>query len=127
MQHTLNTDVVEATGSFAAGILFNAIDFYIDKVWGDETRFHDGDYWTYASNKSLQKSFPYMSSDQVRRAMGKLVDSGLLKTGNFNKMVYDRTLWYTFGEKGTRFRITAEDIRQICQRPVAKMPNQYLL
>lgn len=56
----------------------------------------EGRCWTYQTRKEIQAHFPYFSFDEVRRLCEKLVNLGVLITGNFNKSVIDKTLWYAF-------------------------------
>lgn len=44
--------------------------------------------------KAFSTLFPYLSADQIRRALEKLVEVGLVEKGNFNASQYDRTSWY---------------------------------
>lgn len=59
----------------------------------------DGRCWTYQSRKSIQEHFPYWTFDEVRRLCEKLVNLGVLVTGNYNKSVIDKTLWYAFADE----------------------------
>ena len=62
--------------------------------------FKDGEYWTYSSKKGLTNTFPFWSERQIRTILDKLIEGGYIKTGNYNKVGYDRTLWYTLTTKG---------------------------
>ena len=66
----------------------------------NETNYFDGDYWTYNSHRAYGELFPYMSKRQIETALQKLIENGLIKTGNYNKLAYDRTLWYALTQKG---------------------------
>lgn len=78
-----------------AAILYANIEFWVDKNRANGKNFHDGYYWTYNSTKAFAEQFPYWSSAKIRRALEKLEDAGYIKTGNYNKVAYDRTKWYT--------------------------------
>ncbi len=57
---------------------------------------HDGRFWCYNSYEKWQKeNFPFWSINTVKRTFKRLVDQGLLITGNFNRLKIDRTLWFT--------------------------------
>ncbi|MBN1314972.1 MAG: hypothetical protein JXA42_05875, partial [Anaerolineales bacterium] len=70
--------------------------------------FHDGRWWVYNSKNGWQQNFPFWHISTVGRVLDALrkpftatnandsrVGRGpLLLTGNYNKMAYDRTLWY---------------------------------
>lgn len=55
----------------------------------------DGKTWTYQTRKSIAEHFPYWTEDKVRRLTDKLVAQKILIKGNFNKMKFDHTIWYT--------------------------------
>lgn len=87
-------------GVQAAMILYS-IRLWIDYNKSHNKHFHDGRTWTYNSHKAFAELFPFLSTDQIRRALEKLVQSGALVTGNYNETDYDRTLWYALGDEGT--------------------------
>ena len=99
MIHVFDTDVAEKYGVNAAIILQN-IAYWIKQNEANKTNFYDGNYWTFNSNRAYRELFPYMSKRQIETAFKKLIDDGVLITGNYNKMAYDRTLWYALTQKG---------------------------
>ena len=99
MIHVFDTDVAKKYGVNAAIILQN-IAYWIMQNEANETNFYDGRYWTFNSKRAYGELFPYMSAKQIRTAIEKLVEDGVLVTGNYNKLAYDRTAWYSLTEKG---------------------------
>lgn len=99
MEHHFNINVAQEYGLLEA-VLLNHLQFWIKRNAANNANYHDGAYWTYNSVKAYSELFPYASEKQIRTALKKLVDLGILKTGNYNKLAYDRTLWYAFTEKG---------------------------
>lgn len=99
MQHSFDIDIATEYGVNAA-IILNHIYFWTSKNEANDQNYHDGYYWTYNSIKAFQTLFPYMSIQAIRTALNKLIDKGLIITGNYNDMKYDRTLWYALSEKG---------------------------
>jgi len=61
--------------------------------------FRKGRTWTYNSVKALADLFPYLTIKQVRGALARLVECGVLLTGNYNVTSRDRTLWYAFNNE----------------------------
>jgi len=55
-----------------------------------------------------------MTTNTIRRALEKLVDLGVLVTGNYNLSAYDRTLWYAINDESSLLN---------CQSELAKLPN----
>ena len=99
MEHSFNIYIAKQYGVNAAVLLKN-IYFWIEKNRANESNFNDGHYWTYNSKKAFAELFPYMTARQVDYALQKLIDEGIIITGNYNKVAYDRTLWYAITKKG---------------------------
>lgn len=99
MEHSFKICAAKEYGILEAVLLHN-FQFWLSKNAANDVNFHDGSYWTYNSIKAFAKLFPYASEKQIRKALKNLVDAGLIKTGNYNKSSYDRTMWYAFTEKG---------------------------
>ena len=79
---------------------------------------YEGRTWSYQKLEDIAAHFVYLSKDQVKRILNKLVHKfGILKKGNFNKVKFDRTMWYAF-EKEELF--IKEKVRHI---DMAKSPN----
>ncbi len=59
-------------------------------------KVHDGKKWTYNTMEDWLKQFPWIGSTRtLKRYFDDLVDKKILKVGNFNKVKFDRTKWYT--------------------------------
>lgn len=99
MIHVFDTEIAVKYGVNAAVLLQN-IGYWIRQNEANETNFFDGTYWTYNSRRAYRELFPYMSERQIDTAFRKLIDDGLIITGNYNKVAYDRTLWYALTQKG---------------------------
>jgi hypothetical protein len=99
MIHVFDTEIAVKYGINAAVLLQN-LGYWIKQNEANETNFFDGTYWTYNSRRAYRELFPYMSERQIDTAFRKLIDDGLVITGNYNKVAYDRTLWYALTQKG---------------------------
>lgn len=99
MEHHFDIEIAAEYGVHAA-ILLNHIHYWIKENQANERNFYDGEYWTYNSKKAFAELFPYMTERQIDYAIKKLIDGGLIKTGNYNKKKFDQTLWYALTEKG---------------------------
>ena len=95
--HHFNVQVAEELGVNAA-ILAANVQFWCAKNEANESKrhFHDGRYWTFNSRSALTKLFPYLSEKQIRGALDKCVEAGLLICGNYNNDKRDRTKWYSY-------------------------------
>lgn len=77
-------------------IVLNQLHYWIEKNKRADKNYYDGNYWVYNTYDDWQKyDFEYWSVDTVKRTFGKLEKSGLVISGNYNKMPMDRTKWYT--------------------------------
>ncbi len=99
MIYNFDVDVAMKVGVNGAIILSN-FKFWIVKNIANNDNFYDGEYWTYNSIPAFKKLFPFWTERQIRTILDKLKDEGYINTGNYNKMSYDRTTWYSFTEKG---------------------------
>lgn len=99
MEHSFNIELAKEYGILEA-ILLKNIWFWIEKNRANEKNFYDGTYWTYNSTKAFNQLFPYASESSIKRALKSLQEKGLIKTGNYNKSSYDRTLWYALTNLG---------------------------
>ena len=99
MEHSFNIELAKEYGILEA-ILIKNIWFWIEKNRANEKNFYDGTYWTYNSTRAFNELFPYASESSIKRALKSLQEKGIIKTGNYNKSSYDRTLWYAFTDLG---------------------------
>lgn len=120
MKHIFDVEIASKYGVNAAIILEN-LYYWIKHNEANETNFYDGTYWTFNSRKAMKELFPYMSEKQIRTAMDKLISDGAVITGNYNKLSYDRTLWYALTEKGKSF--FQNGTFQVDQKEVSKVPK----
>lgn len=93
MIHSFDPIVAKDVGIEAA-ILYQNIAYWCEKNKLNEKNIHEGLAWTYNSIKAFCDMFPYMSKDIISRNLKKLETSGYIKRGNFNKVGFDRTMWY---------------------------------
>ena len=105
--HFFDARIAKMYGVNCAVILQN-IWHWIRKNEANGVNFYDGDTWTYNSTKAFSSLFPYLSAKQIETALKKLREEGIIKTGNYNAVKYDRTLWYAITEKGKSILLAGE-------------------
>lgn len=115
MEHHFDVDLAKEYGITEA-ILINHFQYWLAKNKANMINFYDGKFWTYNTKSAIQELFPYLSYDKLRRALERLVNKGVLITGNYNKIQTDRTLWYSFSDY-------FESKLQNCPMQKAKLPN----
>lgn len=99
MYHMFNVEDAEKYG-IACALMLNYLQHWILHNKANGTNYFDGRYWTFNSSAALHEQFPELSERQIRTALNKLVDAGLIMTGNYNRQRRDRTLWYAFTDRG---------------------------
>lgn len=130
---TFKADVATKYGTNVS-ILLGNIDYWIQKNKENGKNFHDGRYWTYNTVAAFHSLMPFMSENVINTALSKAEAEGLLVTGNYNKLPFDRTKWYALTEKGERlFHATqndaadstsvSESISQKSEMEIAKIQN----
>lgn len=115
MEYSFDIDVAEKYGLPEAILLKNII-FWHNVNEANEKNFFDGRYWTYNSASAFAKIFPFWGKKTVERILQSLKDQGLVYTGQYNEMKYDRTLWYSPTE-------LAISMHQICRNHTTKMSH----
>ena len=63
-------------------------------------KYRHGYAWIKASYGLMSFAMPFLTKAQARYAVGKLMDKGYIKKGNYNDYKFDRTNWYTFTPYG---------------------------
>lgn len=94
--HSFYIEDAEKYGVDKAVLLYN-LKFWLEKVKANDKddHKHDGYYWTYNSAKAFAKLFPYYHERKIARMLQQLEDDGIILSGTFNKVAYDRTKWYS--------------------------------
>lgn len=100
-------------------ILIHHFQHWIRLNRAHDRNIKEGSCWTYQTRKDIQSRFPYWKVEEVRRLCERLVKLGVLKTGNYNKLRMDKTLWYAFVDEKA-FAVDEETSkflyeRQFCQ------------
>jgi hypothetical protein len=80
-------------------IILSNICWWVETNRKNGKHFHDGRYWTYGSAAGFEKIFTYLKPEQIKYSLRNLREAGALLTGNYNRMKYDRTLWYTVSDE----------------------------
>ena len=96
--HQFDTEIAKEFGIEESIILQNML-FWTEKNKANQRHFYEGRYWTYNSVRAFSELFPYMTDAKIRRSLKRLEEAGMIITGRFNKVNYDRTLWYSLTEK----------------------------
>lgn len=89
--------LAEAIGINKAIVLQQIHYWIVTYEEADKERHHrEGKWWVYNTKAGWQSNFPWWSESTVWRALTELREDGLVETTSaYNRMGYDRTLWYT--------------------------------
>lgn len=114
--HSFNVEHAEKFG-IAEAVLLNSFNFWLTRNRANGRNLHDGLWWTYNSVSAYKELFPYLTESKIRRAIEHLENEGLIVSGNFNKVKFDRTKWYALTEKGWALfgKSICDDGSSICQ------------
>lgn len=97
--HSFNVGIATLTQSLEAATIFNHIIFWIKINKQNGKNQIDGRTWMYQSIPDMAYFFPYMNERQIKFAITKLVEKGLLIKGNFNENKFDKTAWYALADE----------------------------
>lgn len=111
--HYFRVDDAVKYGTDKAAILQN-IRFWLEHSKANGKKAFDGYHWTYNSAKAFTKLIPYISQTKMTRLLKELESDGVIISGNYNKVGYDRTKWYTMPEYA---------ISQKCEMESSEMRN----
>jgi hypothetical protein len=93
MDYQFNYDFAIKYGVNEA-IFCNNLYFWIRKNRANRKHFYDGHYWSYNTQEALLELFEFWTKDQLRTVIKNCEKKGLIIKGNYNKIAYDRTIWY---------------------------------
>lgn len=99
--HSFDVGIAIAHGKNAA-IVFNHIVYWLTinaSKKDKEKNLREGKIWMYESQQEIADFLKYMSLDEVKKAIVKLLEVGLLIKGSFNSNPFDKTAWYTTADQ----------------------------
>lgn len=109
VQHHFGVDMAAKYG-IPCAILAQEIFYWITRNAAEGRNIHDGRAWMYQTLSGLERLHPYLTRKQIRAALNKLVDEGLVVKGEFNRNPYDRTVWYSLTDEGVSW-FTSDSMR----------------
>lgn len=93
-------------------IVLQQIHYWVELNKTHNRNYHDGYYWVYNSYSKWKKEFPYWSQKKIQRTLEKLREHHLVITATYNKLSFDKTLWY---------RINYKAIEALEKQPLSKI------
>jgi hypothetical protein len=104
--HYFNTQDAKDHGVIEAIILAH-MKFWLEKNKSEGSNIKDGRVWTFNSYKAFASHFDYLTEKQVRRAIIKLEDAGVLVSASYNRWPGDKTKWYSINT--SEYLVNQED------------------
>tara|TARA_X000001388_G_scaffold17304_1_gene10724 strand:+ start:1381 stop:2007 length:627 start_codon:yes stop_codon:yes gene_type:complete len=92
--HAFNVEEAVKYGVEKA-VLLQHIRFWCVQNEGKKDSLHDGRVWMYQSVEDMHKHYPYWSTHKLHRMLKDMERDGIIVSGNYNKIGYDRTKWYS--------------------------------
>ena len=108
-KHVFNVEVATKYGINEAIFLEN-IYFWTKTNIFNGNNFNDGYFWTYNKLESFEGFMPYFSTQNIRTIIKNLVEKGAIQKGNYNKVKYDRTVWYALTIESLNLFLKDEDL-----------------
>ena len=99
MVHFFDADIAKKHGVNAAVLACFLWDC-IEQKSTESPQLHEGKVWLRCSVQMMTGFFPFLSYDEIRYALKRLVKGRVLTKGRFNESRFDRTNWYVFTEFG---------------------------
>ncbi len=93
-KRSYDTEIIDRVGNNAA-MLYEYIEYWCSQ----SEEVHDGRRWIFHTLISFKEHFPYLSQSTIRRSLKKLEEEGLIVTGNYNKIPFDKTKWYAIASE----------------------------
>jgi hypothetical protein len=94
MTYSFSVEHAKKYGQEEAVLLQNFI-FWIRQNKANMTNQRDGRTWTYNSIPAFAKLFPFWTEKQIRRILDSLIRQKVLLRGDYNRLTYDKTSWYS--------------------------------
>ena len=97
MVHFFDSDIAKKYGVTAA-VLACFLRDCIEQKSTESPQLHEGKVWVRCSVQMMTSFFLFLSYDEIRYTLKRLVKGRVLTKGQFNESRFDRTNWYAFTE-----------------------------
>ena len=87
-------DEIAIHTSLNESIMLGQINYWLQKSQ-DEKHYRDGHYWIWKTYDEWEEELPFWSKSTIRNIIRSLKNRKLIIIGNYNKMIVDKTSWYT--------------------------------
>ena len=129
MEYSFDVELAKRYGVDEA-IMIKSFQYWIRLNKANNSNYYDGHDWTYNTIKALSELFPFWSEKQVRAILQNLLNLKILIKGNYNKLGFDRTIWYAFDNESQFLQMPKKEnasnqtVKSICPNGKMEMPKQ---
>ena len=95
--HVFNVSLATQIGLIESIILQHFFFMYSANKEKD-SMIKEGRVWFFRSVKSMNETYPYISTDKIRRAIENLVSVGLVYKGDYSTDKFKRSTWYSLSD-----------------------------
>jgi hypothetical protein len=92
--HSFDTGIAKHLGLHCA-VIYNHIIYWLRINAAKGQGIVEGKVWMYESQQQIADFLEYISLDEIKKAIPKLIEAGYLVKGNHNKNPFNKTAWYT--------------------------------
>jgi hypothetical protein len=123
MKFAIDGHIAKQVGVNAA-LVYAHVSYWVDQNQKSKRNYREGRSWMYDTHSAISAHFGFLTKEQVRRSLGKLVAADLLQSTTVG---FDRTTWYTVtGEIRTVLNgveTATPPKRQNCRIETAELPH----
>lgn len=124
--HSFDTGIANKLGINAA-VIYNHIIYWLRINAAKGNNILEGKVWMYETQTDIAKCLDYLTVEEVKKAIVKLLNAGLIIKENFNKNPFDKTNWYTTSNQSifqktltkAPYGAIDESLRREGERPMA--------
>ena len=116
--HHFNIEIAKVFGIQAAVILDQLI-YWIEQNEAENTNIYNGKAWCIASYETLLKRFPYFTKRQIEFGIEKLIEKGIIITGNYSKNRFNRTRYFAFSDEFSSI-VKSKNFALLCEMECVK-------
>lgn len=96
--HVFNVSLASEVG-LTESIILQHFYFLYKANKDKECMLKDGNVWFFRSVKNMNETYPYLTTDKIRRAIERLVNGGLVYKADYNTDKFKKVTWYSLSER----------------------------
>lgn len=96
--HVFNVSLATEVG-LTESIILQHFYFLYKSNKENESMIKNGNVWFFRSVKSMNETYPYLTTDKIRRAIERLVNGGLVYKADYNTDKFKKVTWYSLSQR----------------------------